>query len=157
MSTVSFSDFERAVNKAVQTICLDEWRFNATIPNSIGIQILEQLQTTRDCYVYFYDSQRGIKCGVYNGFTLLCDGDTLIPISSSFIKEASESETFDMIGIIPCSSDFGFSKMVGIASDVRLISNNRVEITLNQTSVLVISARIAEGEVNYLKRERNRA
>jgi len=62
-----------------------------------------------------------------------------------------------MIGIIPCSSDFRLSRMVGIANKIRLITNNRVEVTLNQASVLVIIARIAAGEVNYLKRERNRA
>lgn len=143
MNRFSHNNFEGAVNKSVQTIGIENRLFNVMIPCSTGLQILEQYQTLGDCYVYFYDSQRNIKCGVYNGSTLLCDGDTLIPISSSFVKEASKSETFNMIGIIPCSSDFSFSKMVGIANHVRLITNNSVEVTLDQTSVLVITSRIA--------------
>lgn len=47
-----------------------------------------------------------MKCGIYNGSTLLCDGETLIPNSCGFLNEAFKSEAFDMIGMIPCSSDF---------------------------------------------------
>ncbi|WP_349674306.1 hypothetical protein [Lacrimispora sp.] len=157
MKTVLFGDFEPVVYKVVQAIELEARNFNNTILPNIGIPILEQYHTLVDCYVYFYDSQRDIKCGIYNGSTLLCNGKTLIPNSCGFLNEASKSEAFDMIGMIPCSSDFRLSRMVGIADEIRIVSNNRVEITLNQASVLVIIARISAGEVNYLKRERNRA
>lgn len=148
MRYISFRDYEGAINNVVQIIDTEDRKFNVAIPYSTGIQILEQYQTLRDCYVYFYDSKRKIKCGIYNGSTWLCEGNALIPVSGSFIKEASKSETFDMIGIIPCSSAFHFSKMVGIANSVRLISHNSVEVTLNHTSVLVITYRIAADKNN---------
>jgi len=156
MKTILFGDFGPMVYKVVQAIELESRNVKHTIPPNIGIAILEQYQPLVDCYVYFYDSQRDI-CGIYNGSTLLCDGETLIPNSCGFLNEAFKSEAFDMIGMIPCSSDFRLSRMVGIANEIRIISNNRVEITLNQASVLVVIARISTGELNYLKRERNRA
>lgn len=156
MKTVLFGDFEPMAYKVIQAVELEFRNVKDTIPPNIGIRILEQYKTLVDCYVYFYDSQRDMKCGIYNGSTLLCDGETLIPNSCGFLKEASKSEAFDMIGMIPCSSDFRLSRMVGIANEIRIISNNSVEITLNQASVLVIIARISAGELNYLKRKRNR-
>ncbi|NNJ29683.1 hypothetical protein [Lacrimispora defluvii] len=157
MKTVLLGDFESMAYKVIQAIELEAWNHNNTISPSIGLPILEEYQTLVDCYVYFYDSKRDIKCGIYNGSTLLCNGKTLTPDRCGFLIEASKSEAFDMIGMIPCSPDFCLSRMVGIANEIRIISNNRVEITLNQESVLVIIARISAGEVNNLKRERNRA
>lgn len=157
MKTVLLGDLEPMAYKVIQAIESESRNVKNTISLNTGIRILEQYQTLADCYVYFYDSQRDMKCGIYNGSTLLCDGETMIPNSCGFLNQASKSEAFDMIGMIPCSSDFRLSRMVGIANEIRIISNNRVEVTLNQASVLVIIARISAGELNYLKRERNRA
>ncbi len=81
MKTVLLGDFEPMAYKVIQAIELESRIVKNTISLNIGIRILGQYQTLADCYVYFYDSQREIKCGIYNGSTLLCDGETLIPNS----------------------------------------------------------------------------
>lgn len=113
--------------------------FGVTIPFDIGIRVLEHFQYLRDCYVYFYDSERDIECGIQNGITLLHDGYTFVPISNNFIKEAEKSEAFDMIGISPCYPNFKFSKMVGITYDAKIISHNYVTVALNESAALYIT------------------
>lgn len=115
--------------------------FGITIPFDIGIRVLEHFQTLRDCYVYFYDSERDIECGIHNGLTLLHDGNTFVPISNNFIKEAAKSKAFDMIGISPCFLNFKFSKMVGITYNVKKISHDYVTVTLNDSAALYITPR----------------
>lgn len=60
--------------------CAGELLFRLSIPHEIGFKLLRQFYISDGYYLFFYDLDRNLECGVFNGTTLLCNERSLRPI-----------------------------------------------------------------------------
>lgn len=105
--------------------------FKRTIPQELGLKILNFCINLKDYYVYFYNAERNLNCGILNGVTMGYDGDSYTSLDTQFMEEAGNAADFDIISIKPLNPKQSFSKLVGISNQIHDAFGRDVEITLN--------------------------
>lgn len=110
------------------------------IPHDVGYLILKHFYKENDIFAGFIDSDRNFECGVLNKRTVLCDGYSFYPVTVDFLNEAKQTDSFHMIKIRPSHSKKTYAELVELAYEVKSLSNCSVNIAVDPSMALHITA-----------------
>lgn len=133
------SDYLIANNGTQIFDCAGELLFRLSIPHEIGFKLLRQFYTSDGYYLFFYDLDRKLECGIFNGTTLLRDERSLHIILNDFIEEARLSETYDRIELCPAQNSGTYANLVGMAKNIRDVARCSVTVSLTHSRALSVT------------------
>ncbi|HBI62426.1 MAG TPA: hypothetical protein DDY31_14650 [Lachnospiraceae bacterium] len=109
------------------------------IPHDIASLILRHFCEKKDFLICFSDFERNFECGILNGTTVLCEGDCIYPVTVDFWNEVHQTESFNRIKIKPYHKKNTYAELVGMALNIKEISNYSVNVSLDSSLTLYVT------------------